>query len=87
MKTMPDPNPKFARPPEQYSGPKKLYRSRGNRLVAGVCGGIGEYYDVDPNIIRLLWVLFLFSGVGLFAYLVAIVLVPESPLDPWVEPH
>jgi phage shock protein PspC (stress-responsive transcriptional regulator) len=81
-----DTSPKFARAPEQYAGPKKLYRSRKNRLFAGVCGGLGEYWDVDPNIIRILWIIFAFSIVGIFAYLVAIALIPESPLDPWVEP-
>lgn len=81
-----NPNPKFARPPQQYTGPKKLYRSRRNRMIAGVCGGIGEHFDIDPTIIRLLWIIFLFTGVGFLAYLIAIVLIPESPYDPWVEP-
>ena len=36
---------------------KTLYRSKGNRVIAGVCGGIGEYMDIDPTVIRLLWVL------------------------------
>lgn len=81
-----EPSPKFARPPEQYTGPKKLYRSRKNRLVGGVCGGIGDHYNIDPTIVRLLWVIFILSGgAGLLAYLIAIVLIPESPLDPWVE--
>ena len=39
IKILTEPSPKFARPPEQYTGPKKLYRSRKNRLIAGVCGG------------------------------------------------
>lgn len=82
-----DPNPKFSRPPQEYTGPKKLFRSRKNRMIAGVSGGIGEYYDIDPNIIRLLFVVSLFmGGVGVLVYLVAIVLIPESPYDPWVEP-
>ncbi len=82
-----DPNPKFSRPPQQYTGPKKLYRSRQNRMIAGVCGGIGEHFDIDPTIIRLLWIIFLFTGAGFLAYLIAIVLIPESPYDPWVEPN
>ncbi|MFV2016490.1 MAG: PspC domain-containing protein, partial [Candidatus Heimdallarchaeota archaeon] len=65
----------------------KLYRSRRNRTIAGVCGGIGEYFDIDPTLIRLLWILFILAGgSGILAYLIAIVLIPESPLDPWVEP-
>ncbi|MCE7734244.1 MAG: PspC domain-containing protein [Candidatus Heimdallarchaeota archaeon] len=81
-----DPNPKFSRPPQQYAGPKKLYRSRQNRMIAGVCGGLGEHFDIDPTIVRLVWIIFLLTGAGFLAYLVAIVLIPESPYDPWVEP-
>ena len=45
---------------------KKLRRSKKNKVIAGVCGGIGEYLDVDPTVIRLVWVVFtLFSGAGL----------------------
>ena len=61
---------------------KRLYRSRKNRMIAGVCGGIGEYFDVDPTIIRLLWILFIFAGgAGILAYIVAWVVVPERPDD------
>ena len=58
---------------------KKLYRSKKNRVIAGVCGGLGEYLKVDPTIIRLLWVfLTLISfGAGLVAYAVAWIIVPE----------
>jgi phage shock protein PspC (stress-responsive transcriptional regulator) len=59
---------------------KRLYRSRDNRMIAGVCGGIGEYFDVDPTIIRLLWILFIFAGgAGILAYLVAWIVIPETP--------
>lgn len=66
--------------------PRKLYRSRGNRMIAGVCGGIGEHYNIDANIIRLLWLIGIFTGIGIIAYLVAIMIIPESPYDPWKEP-
>ena len=58
---------------------KKLYRSTKNRMIAGVCGGIGEYFEVDPTLIRLLWVLLIFFsfGAAILAYLVAWVIVPE----------
>ena len=47
---------------------KKLYRSRQNRMLGGICGGIGEYLNVDPTVVRLLWVLFTFVGAsGLLA--------------------
>lgn len=59
---------------------KKLYRSRKNRMIAGVCGGLAEYFNVDPTIIRLLWVLFVLGGgSGGLAYLVAWIIIPEEP--------
>ncbi len=62
------------------SGPKRFYRSRKNRQLAGVCGGIGEYFDVDPVLVRLLWIFFtLAGGGGLLAYLIAWLVVPEAP--------
>ncbi|MHA2502520.1 MAG: PspC domain-containing protein [Candidatus Kariarchaeaceae archaeon] len=76
---------RFSRPPEKYTGPRKLYRSRSDRLIGGVCGGLGNYYNIDPNILRVLWALFFLSGFGVIAYLLAIVFIPESPLDPWSE--
>ncbi len=57
---------------------KKLYRSRDNRVLCGVCGGIGEYLDVDPTIIRLLCLLLGFTGTGLFVYIVAAIIIPEE---------
>jgi len=56
---------------------KKLYRSRKNRIIAGVCGGIGEYFNVDPTLIRLLWVFLIFiGGSGIFAYIIAWIIMP-----------
>jgi phage shock protein C len=61
---------------------KQLYRSRDDRMVAGVCGGLGEYFNIDPTIIRLIFVFgAIVTGSGLFwAYLVLMVVVPEEPL-------
>jgi len=61
---------------------KKLYRSRDERWIAGVCGGIGEYFDVDPTIIRVLFVLssFIFGG-GLWIYLILWVIIPLNKAD------
>jgi phage shock protein C len=57
---------------------KKLFRSRTNRIIAGICGGIGEYLGVDPTVIRLLWIIFIFAGgAGLLAYIVAYFIIPE----------
>jgi len=58
---------------------KRLYRSRDNRMISGVCAGLAEYVDVDPTIVRLLFVLGLFAGGATFwAYLVMILVVPEQ---------
>lgn len=59
---------------------RRLYRSRTNVVLGGVCGGIGEYFGVDPTIVRLLWVLFaLAGGSGVLAYIIAWVIIPEEP--------
>ena len=60
---------------------KRLYRSRTNRMVAGVAGGMGEYFGVDPTWIRIVWILlFLPGGVpGLLPYILFWILVPKEP--------
>lgn len=58
---------------------KRLYRSKTNRTIAGVCGGIGEYFGIDPTIVRLLWVGFsLAGGVGIIFYIAALIIIPEE---------
>ena len=56
---------------------KKLYRSRENRMVCGVCGGIGEYFNIDATLIRLAWLLLAFTGGGILAYFIAAVIIPD----------
>ena len=57
---------------------KKLYTSNSDKKLAGVCGGIAEYFDVDSTIIRLAWVLFtLAGGAGLLAYIIAAIVMPN----------
>lgn len=58
---------------------KKLFKSRTNRVICGVCGGVGEYFNVDPTIIRLLAVLLGCTTSGIIIYLVAAVIMPEEP--------
>lgn len=61
---------------------RRLYRSRNERMIGGVCGGLGEYFNIDPTLIRLLFVVFaLTGGSGVLAYLIFLVVVPEEPLD------
>ena len=57
---------------------KKLHKSRHNKMIAGICGGIGEYFDIDPTLIRLGWVLFCaMGGSGFVAYIIAAIIIPE----------
>ena len=59
---------------------KRLIRSRTNKMICGVCGGIGEYFHIDPTVIRLIWVILTIGGFGsgLIAYNVAAVIIPEE---------
>ncbi len=60
--------------------PKRLYRSLTNRAIGGVCGGLGEYMNVDPVVLRVIWLISLFlGGVGLIAYILAWILIPIAP--------
>ena len=63
-------------------GRKKLYRSRDDRWLVGVCGGIGEYFDIDPTVIRIVFVLaaFIFGG-GLWIYIILWIIMPLNPDD------
>ena len=61
---------------------KKLYKSRDNRMISGVCAGIAEYFNMDPTIIRLAWVLCsLLGGSGVLGYIIAAIVIPEYPVD------
>jgi len=61
-------------------GVKKLYRSNDQRILAGVCGGLGEYFSIDSTIVRLLFVAFaLVAGGGLWLYLILWLLIPQAP--------
>lgn len=60
-------------------GSKKLYRSRKEKMICGVCGGIAEYFNIDPTIIRLAWVLVALTGSGILVYLAAAIIIPDEP--------
>lgn len=75
-----DGEPSSATPPQHPAAPKKLYRSRENRVVKGVAGGVAEYFGVDPVLVRLgFLLLFTMGGLGFFAYAIAVLLVPKRP--------
>ncbi len=58
---------------------KRLYKIEKGKKIDGVCGGIAEYFDIDPTIVRLLWVVFsLCVGSGIFAYIIAAIIMPKK---------
>ncbi|MCX6808476.1 MAG: PspC domain-containing protein [Candidatus Berkelbacteria bacterium] len=58
---------------------KKLYRSCHDRILGGVAGGLGQYFETDPSIIRLIFLILLFTGVGFLFYLIAWIVIPLDP--------
>ena len=61
---------------------KKLYKSRTDKVFTGVVGGLGEYFDIDSNLLRLVWALIVvFSGIfpGLIVYILAAIIIPKEP--------
>ncbi|MDD3732638.1 MAG: PspC domain-containing protein [candidate division Zixibacteria bacterium] len=61
---------------------RRLYRSRESRLIGGVCGGLGEYFELDPTLIRIITLLlFLLPGFGILSYLIAWIIIPLRPLE------
>ena len=58
---------------------KKLRKSSTTRMLAGVCGGVAEYLDVDPTVVRLIWAgVTILGGAGLLAYIAAAIIMPEA---------
>ena len=59
---------------------KKLYRSRTNKMICGVCGGFGEYLNIDATVVRVIWALLAFSSFGLclLAYFIAAIIMPDE---------
>lgn len=56
----------------------RLHRSKRNKVILGVCGGLAEYFNIDPTLIRIITVLIAFSGVSIFLYIVAALIMPED---------
>ena len=60
--------------------PQNLHKSRTNKVIAGVCGGVGEYFNVDATLIRLVWALAIFlGGSGFIIYILAMIIMPDDP--------
>lgn len=59
---------------------KRLYRSRNDRVIAGICGGLGEYFDIDPTIFRIIFVVAVVAGgVSALLYILGMIVIPEEP--------
>lgn len=59
---------------------RKLYRINEGKVLGGLCAGLGEYFNVDPVVIRLCWILFAFlGGCGILAYIIGLLVVPKQP--------
>ena len=59
---------------------KRLYKSNGDKMLCGVCGGIAEYFNIDPTLVRLGWVIFsVAGGSGVLAYIIAAIIIPDGP--------
>lgn len=61
---------------------KRLYKSNKNKMIDGVCGGVAEYFNLDPTLVRLGWVVFCaLGGCGILAYIIAAIIIQRNPLD------
>ena len=59
---------------------KKLYKSVKDRKLTGICGGLAEYFDIDSNIVRIMWlILVLCAGTGLLAYIICAIILDDNP--------
>ena len=72
-------------PPAYYYGPRRLYRSGSDRLIGGVCGGLAEYLNIDPTLMRIIWILLLVVSFGVFfvIYFLLWIIIPRDPAHTW----
>ncbi|MFW6065034.1 MAG: PspC domain-containing protein [Candidatus Natronoplasma sp.] len=70
---------------EKDSDTKRLYRSGKEKLLGGVCGGIGEYFQMDPVIVRIIWVILAIASLGsaILVYIILWILIPRDPRHRW----
>ena len=72
-------NKKIIRKRDHIMSNKRLYKSTVNCMLCGVCGGIAEYFDIDPTLVRLAWVILTcFGGAGIWAYIIAAIIIPRG---------
>ena len=57
---------------------KRLYKSRNNKMICGVCAGIAEYLGIDPTVVRLIWAALGLTGTGILLYIIAALVMPEN---------
>ena len=61
---------------------KKLYRSRKDSVIGGVCGGLAEYFNLDKSLMRIIWAIAMFAGgIGFLPYIIAWIVIPEEPIS------
>ena len=65
--------------PPPYHEPKRLYRSKHDRIIGGVCGGIARYFDVDVTLVRVLFAVLFFTSVSLWIYIILWIVIPQTP--------
>jgi len=58
---------------------RRLYRSNTDKVIGGVCGGLGEYLEIDPVILRIIWAVLGFAGIGIIAYIISWIVIPKNP--------
>ncbi len=62
------------------SNVKRLYRSRYEKKIGGVCAGLADFFQIDVTVVRLIWVLLaVFAGTGILAYIIAWIIIPQEP--------
>lgn len=60
---------------------KRLYKSRNNKMICGVCAGIADYFNIDPSIVRVLWAVLALAGTGVLAYIACAIILPEGDTE------
>lgn len=60
---------------------KRLYKSRTDKIISGVCGGVAKYFGIDPTIVRIACVAFAILGAGIIAYIICMFIIPDEPVD------